>query len=230
MLRTSTLRELRYLLRVRNAEGLRAMFVDDDSLGGALGLHDSLLRDGDDAEVLEHVGRTVTRFREEHQSRRLEEARVASARAAVLLRETAQQREGGLGLDAELILGPLLADSSVRFIEFVHQENAVAVRRQKLLELRRISRRLPGLRAAVDAEALRFRWRGGKGGLDLRGQYLAPHERRLALHVHLDPERPALVQAGSHPEPPAISGPAHPREAPHAAWFAQALTELAFTP
>jgi hypothetical protein len=119
------------------------------------------------------------------------ERELAAARAegaALHLAMTASLHGDRVDVDVGLLLGDVLADRTVHFVELALEGRfVVAVRRTKLRDAsRRIKQR--DRSAYVDTAGLHIRWRSGRGGLDLVGQAIDPLRHRVL---------PVVFRAGS---------------------------------
>lgn len=117
--------------------------------------------------------------------RRLQRERsIRRAEAAALeLGKTARWVGDIAHLDWRILLGDL-SRAPLEMLVFELDGASVAVQRRGLIQFRKVARRLPGLRAELDRDSLRFRWRGGRGGLHLHSRLPAASEPDT-LHVVL---------------------------------------------
>ena len=96
-------------------------------------------------------------------------------------------------IDPALLLGDLLADTNHKYVAFSFDEHDITIDRAKLVDVSRIltSKTYPDRSAYLDAYGLHFRWKSGRGGLNLVTQVPSVLERDRVLHVVL--ERPAVA-------------------------------------
>jgi hypothetical protein len=121
--------------------------------------------------------------------------------------ETARQGEHGVDLDAALLLGPVLADRA-KYISFHVGGAEVPVEQARLLRARKALRPFRDIAASIDPEALRLRWRQGRGGLFLRPQSVSPADRDRVLHVVVErPAPPAPMALPAALEPTTVARP-----------------------
>jgi hypothetical protein len=149
---------------------------------------------GLDAETrVTHLRAVARRARERGQAAHGEAMRNLSLAAAAMLAELACWREEKVELDASILLGNLLADSTPKYVRFDAEGlEPVIVRRAKLREAGNVLR-FSDLGASLDRSGLRFHWRGGVGGLFLMSQEIERKDRDAVLHVVLSRPRPRAV-------------------------------------
>jgi len=91
----------------------------------------------------------------------------AAAKAAVEVARAAHHHNGCWFLPADLVLRGLTRNRQVGLVVFSVEGDDVAIGRHLLMQFSKVARRLPGLTCFVDNKALYFRWRDGRGGLNL---------------------------------------------------------------
>ncbi|CAN5925128.1 hypothetical protein BH11MYX4_BH11MYX4_02920 [soil metagenome] len=124
-----------------------------------------------------------------HQLDRATRVSERSSRAACLLGQTVRWTEIGAVLDVDVLLRDVIADRQKKYIAFRWGEQAaVAVRRETLAAVAPLRRTVLDLAAFVNDDGVHFRWKGGRGGYNWRGQVVAPAEKRRVLEVVLRPE------------------------------------------
>jgi hypothetical protein len=139
-------------------------------------------------------------------------------------------------LDVTILFGDLLADPDSRHISLVSRSFEVHLPRKTLVEAAQVlPRQFADLVSWVDPAGLHFRWRHGRGGLDFYPQVVPASEWAHVLCVNIP--APAFEQARPTPisrerrkevtRPALANGPAPAR--PNMGWFAEALTEIAFS-
>lgn len=175
-----------YSLAAPGEYNLALFLAERPELVAHLGVHLDLQRD--DAEVALQlapaIGRYKTRAVHIHAGERAERA----AAAARQLIATSRQRADWFEIDAELLLGDLLADNSKKYLSFELPGARVPVLRCALTKARVLLRSFIEVAAYADERGLHLRWRGGHGGLNFRPQV---EERGAAvLHVDLRPLPP----------------------------------------
>ena len=163
-----------------------------------------------------------------------------SLSAAQQLASTAVWKNDAIALDAEVLLGPLLADCSRIDVAF-HAIGAFQVQlpRSMLVNLARV---LPkphsGLTAWINPEGLHLRWRAGRGGLNLFSQPVRSRDAVSMLQVTLHPsavEAPRPTPSVTIPRAPRLVAPAPWTTRPMASrsrggWLLDALSDLAILP
>lgn len=116
-------------------------------------------------------------------------------RAAEMLQQTARWNGEAPHLDPRLLLRGLTA-APARYLVFQVGQDRVVVERIRLGRLARLAPRLPDLTAYIASGALCFRWRGGRGGLNLRASVLPARHSEDVFKVELCPPgepRPARL-------------------------------------
>jgi hypothetical protein len=123
-----------------------------------------------------------------------------STRGARLLGQTVRWTELGGVLDIDLLLHDVIADRQNKYVAFVRGEQPrVVVRRDTLARSTPLRRNVLDLVAFVDELGLHFRWKAGRGGLNLLSQVVPPADKSRVLEVTLRPEsdlRPSSVRLG----------------------------------
>ena len=185
---SSTTRELLrlYSLAARGEYNLTQFLADRPELVAHLGVPLDLERD--DAEVALQLASAVGRYKRRAARLKATEhiERVTCAVRQIVA--TSRRRADRLEIDADLLLGDLLADSSKKYISFELPGARVPIARISLAKARAPLRNFIDLGAYIDESGVHLRWRGGCGGLNLRPQV----EERGAevLHVDLRPVPP----------------------------------------
>jgi len=190
----SPLVHLRHILKVsRSGDGLLSGFVADhaEDIAAALGTNTAALAalDLDAPEVRGRLTAAVTRATNQDAATRRVEAdrrRYTSGRSLC----AAARWKGGV---IELPLPELFALASSDIAPVLRLETAdfgVHLDRARLVRTRAVLARLPYPTAHLDAAALHLRWRGGRGGLDLRCDPPAPRDQ-AAFVVRLESPRVA---------------------------------------
>ena len=180
----------------------------------------------EDQDAAPLVSALLRRRRERSQAVRVAEAHQEVSQAAQRVSSTARWHEGRVELDPGLVLGGLIADPSTKYVSFVFPDaKTVAIPRSTLVAVARNSGAMPGLRVSVDAEALRFSWREGKGGLRFWPQVVGAHERDRVVHVPLAPPPPPVVVPAPVPAP--VNTQRRPRRQPQPGlWIRDVLANL----
>jgi hypothetical protein len=130
--------------------------------------------------------------------------------AASALGASARYSECGVVIDTDLLLGELLVDLSRKYIAFQGGGVHVVIERYVLAKAAWLRRLHLDVGARVHADGLQLRWRGGKGGLNLRSVPVPKSEAASVLVVSL---------AAAHPSP---------SERPHGAWLGEIVRELGY--
>ena len=108
------------------------------------------------------------------------------AQAAWDLERTARWFELGVALDVDVLLGGLLANPARRTVTFELPQSAVQIPTAVLRRARLLRKTYLDLAAFVDEHGVHFRWKAGKGQINLRGR----DERNAdALVIPLRPPR-----------------------------------------
>jgi hypothetical protein len=132
------------------------------------------------------------------------------------------------------LLCQLASRPDTKWITVHHGEHTWSIERKRLGELRRAMKPWPGATCALDDHGFHVRWRGGKGGLDLRSSppvwQPGNSQAELEFHVHLG--QPAVMgdaEIGPAPTaPPAPVPTPKPTAEPTAPQVVQAGPGLAF--
>ncbi len=200
----SPLVQLRHILRVsRSGDGLLSGFVADhaEDIAAALGTNTAALAalDLDAPEVRGRLTAAVTRATNQEAATRLVEAdRRRHTRGRSLA--SAARWKGNV---IELPLPELFALASSAIAPVLRLETpdfGVHLDRALLARTRAVLARLPSPTAHLDAAALHLRWRGERGGLDLRCNPPAPRDQP-AFVVRLEPRvarQPVLLAEVLH--------------------------------
>ncbi|MFO0564308.1 MAG: hypothetical protein U0263_01525 [Polyangiaceae bacterium] len=180
---------LRELARIADdAEALRdALREDAGCLGEALGVSaeqiDELAQRDD---VVAHFRRLAVRARHQEALLRADvQARRALA-AADRLVAGARWLDSGVELEPRVLLGDVLADTARPWLALRVDGSDVVISRARLRRAALALRAFQDVRALADSQALRLRWRGGRGGLNFSSQGGHVHDGTLVLRVVLD--------------------------------------------
>jgi hypothetical protein len=130
------------------------------------------------------------------------------------LASRARYAHDGIELDRGLLLGPLLAGPDKKIVTFDLGDAEVSVARRKLVAIKHATRRFIDLTASVDPKGLRFRWRAGRGGLNLRPLLVRPQDRVLERRVVIIPSAVSVA---------IVTAPGRPSSS----WLHDLVTELA---
>ena len=141
-----------------------------------------------------------------------------------MLNDTAIWAVGTVLFDQRVLLGELLAHPTAKWIGFEVNDMAIAISKQKLRAARAALKPFLDLAAYLDQHGLHFRWRGGRGGLDLFHQEVNRYERDRVFKVPLELVAPQLVTA-TPTAAPADPPPRH-RHPRGGAWLGQILGDL----
>lgn len=119
--------------------------------------------------------------------------------AASMLAGLARFCDDHVELDARIVIGSVLADRSVKFIEFsADGYEPVAVARSKLREAKR-ALSFPNVRCSLDSRGLHFRWRDGRGGLTFWPTDVRHEAAERVLSVHIARRAPVTIQRPPEP-------------------------------
>lgn len=123
----------------------------------------------DDAELAIQLGEFVGRHKYAERQLRRERLDERVDRAVRRLVTTARYEDVQVRLEADVLLGDLLATGR-KYICFDLQQARVVLPRQALLRARKALRPFPDVVAYVDERGLHLRWREGRGGLNFPPQ------------------------------------------------------------
>ncbi len=192
---SSTSRELLglYSLASRGEDNLAQFLANEPELVAQLGL--PVDATGDDAELALQLAPAVGRYKRRTARLRAGEHAQRAADAALRLVSTSRRRAGRIEVDAEILLGDLLADGEKKYVAFELPAARVLLPRGTLLKARAPLRNFIDLAAYVDEHGLHFRWHAGRGGLNFRPR----NEKRSAEVLYVDmrpaaPVRPVLLR------------------------------------
>lgn len=187
------LRELAILAR-EDADALRDTLREDaEFLGAALGVSHHELRalaesgDTNASDRVRHLLDHARRHLIDQGSSERERRAMAAARELGL---SARWLDVGAELDPRILLGELLVDGSKTWIGFLVDGAEVVVSRATLRRASIALRPFAQVRGFIDGQALRLRWRAGRGGLNLRARGSDVTDQALVLRVVL--ERPRV--------------------------------------
>ena len=190
-----------YALAAPEECNLSKFFEGHPELRRELGV--SLDENSDDAarglDLAPVIGRLRHRAASVQAAERAERAEAAARR----LSASAVHRDGRVELDADVLLGDLLADSGKKYLGVELDGARVLVLRSTLAKARACLRIHLDLAGFADEAGLHLAWRGGRGRLNLRPQQL----ERGAGVLLVDLRRPRFqVVRERRPAPPAILG------------------------
>lgn len=185
---TTRLREL--ALIADDADALRDVLREHaERLGGALGVSadqlEELARRDDISDRFRHL---VVRARQREAVLREDGRRERALGAAAQLVSGARWLDAGVELEPHVLLGELLADAAKPWLGLMVDGGDVVLCRARLRRAALALRPFRDVCAFADSRALRLRWRGGRGGLNLTSQAQHVHDDSLVLRVVL--ERP----------------------------------------
>ena len=189
------LRELGRLARVSEPDGTTVgAYVNEHAAELAPLLHthaEALTRASGHADeiVLRTLRPRFDRAVVEERDHRRETAAAVSRNAALQLGQTARWHERGVVLDAALVLvlGPLLADARTKHIAFMLPFITVIIEVEVLRRARLLQRTYIDLACFIDGDGLHFRWKAGRGQLNLMSRNVMPAVTRAALEVPIPP-------------------------------------------
>lgn len=210
---SEALAELGALLKHHpDPEEVRELLANSgEDLAPALGVGSEALAALSDRELIATLTERLRQLVATERAERGRDRQSVAIAAAGMLTRLARWAENEVFIDAPIVLGTLLSDSTVRVVSFEPERlECIAVRAQKLRQASRVLRRFEDLTASLASDGLRLRWRGGRGGLTLWPQPIEPKDRDAVLHVPLERPRPRRV--------------ARPERA--GAWLADVLTEM----
>lgn len=198
------LRELTLLAR-DDGHALRdALRGDAADLGEALGVSEQDLRalaEREDVDAGRSVLRILDHVRRQTVERQAAERERRALKAAHQLALTARWLDVGAELEPRVLLGDLLADGAKPWVTLAVDGCDVVVSRARLRQVASALRPFRDLRAFVDTQALRLRWRQGLGGLNFRSQAAQVRDESSVLRVVLERPRARTVEALDRPRP-----------------------------
>ncbi len=198
---SSALRELRTLWHGKDVPALRQLYLrEGENLARAAGRPPpgvNALLSRSDADVVRGTARVLELAR--HRSRReSQERRVSkSGEAAVQLVTSARWKDDRVYLDCRLLLGELLS-APAKFFHFDVDGAQYYVDKARLVRLRPLTKRMDGLFAFSSDDALCIRWKGGRGGLNLRTS--------LPGRAEADDVLPLVFERPRQPAPRTVRG------------------------
>ena len=143
----------------------------------------------DDEQVVARIRQALVRARDQHVQSDLERRRQRSLEAAERLGATATWTPDlGAELDVDLLLGELLADRTKKWVAFTTDQAEATIVPTRLIAATAPLRRMHlDLASYVNATALAFRWRSGRGGYTWRSHEVHPSLADTVLTVPLAP-------------------------------------------
>jgi len=219
--RRSSLAELERLLRASdyNGNNLRQhLIAHGDALAEMLRVDASELHALEtlpEHDIASRLKSMLANRAEENAKRHEAAVRQASRSAAERLASTARWGRRSVALDAALVFGDLLLDTSRMHIIFrVPGSIELGLPRSRLVEVAKAMKPYgQGVMIWLDETAFRVRWRQGRGGLNLLSQTIPASESSLALVVTIPPRTvevpepaPPVKTARRPPAPRANSG------------------------
>jgi hypothetical protein len=160
----------------------------------------------------------LRRFRERHAASLKSQAENLSIAAANMLVGLSRWHDDRVDVDANIVLGTLLADGQRKTIQFdVEGRSSVTLLRDKLKEASR-ALKFPDLRCFIDERGLNFRWHGGRGGLVLVSQSVEKFESSAVLTIEFPRPQPKAKLSLVPPSP----------ITPSASWLGDVLLDLGF--
>lgn len=159
----------------------------------------ALAAHGDDAPRL--LGRLLDRARGVRAQRRRQDAAAIAEKTAADIGASARFFELGVVVDIDLVLGKLLADPSRKHIAFVLLDDVVVIEATLLRRARILRQTFMDAVCFIDEKGVHFRWKGGRGKLNLHTQVVGATELQNALVVLIPPpmrpEMPALISVSA---------------------------------
>jgi hypothetical protein len=172
-----------------------------------------------------HLKEMLRRREDQRASRWAAAMQECSLAAARRLAETAVWSQGAVTLDVSVLLGGLLADASRIHISFVSDGFQVTLPREKLVEVgKALLKQHTDLLAWADGSGLHFRWKRGRGGLNLVSKEIPAREAAYVLHVTIPPPVP---EERRHRAPPRIEEASRGVRG-RGSWLGDILSELGF--
>ena len=191
---TTRLRELAWI--ADDADALRdALREDAGCLGAVLGLSaDQLEKLATRDDIVDRFRHLVAGARHRDAALRHHGRSQRALAAAERLVAGARWLDSGVELEPHVLLGDLLADATRPWLSLVVDGRDVVVSRSRLRRAAVALRPFGDVRALADSQALRLRWRGGRGGLNFTSQGAHVHDDSLLLRVVLDRPVPQPVE------------------------------------
>lgn len=210
----------RHLAALIRSEDPHALPEHLEQLAGSLGLAPgdlSQLLALDGAELASRLRVLIREHQAEGRARRARLLKTRAESAARRLADSAEPVDRRVQLTVSLLLGELLHHPTAKFIGFeLPGVEPIYIAKSKLREVARTFRRVE-VTAYLDASGLHFRWRGGRGGLDLCSRIVSASDRPHVLRV--------TWRSAVAPLPPRTREVAQPRRG---AWLGEVLAELGF--
>jgi hypothetical protein len=200
--RRDPVRELAFLARAPPEPGscnLGGFLADNAAeLAQVLGVPPTELeaeRVVDDEELAPRIRQLLERARNHHIEEDLERRRQRSLAAAQKLGASVRWTAVGAELDVDVLLGELLAGRSMKWFAFDSQVDLkVVIPRHLVAAVRPLRRNHMDLAAFVSGRGLSFRWRAGRGGLNLWHREVDPCFADQVLTVPLAPRQAQVPQ------------------------------------
>lgn len=142
-------------------------------------------------DVIRCAGQALDLAKKRKRQEKYNNSATVAREAAEELRRSARWACDLLYLDCRVVLGRLLL-APTRYIRFQWHEVEVVVERSRLARLRRLAQRLDGLSVHLSTDALCFRWKGGRGGLNLRFSRPIDHKADVLSVVLTPPPQPKV--------------------------------------
>jgi hypothetical protein len=144
----------------------------------------------DDEEVAPRIRQLLERAKDRHVQRDLERRRERSLAAAHRLGGTVRWTDFGAVLDVDILLGEVLADRGKKWLAFDSQiDLKVVIPRHLVTAVVPLRRSHIDLAAFATLRGLSFRWKAGRGGLNLWSREVDPRFADRVLIVPLAPPR-----------------------------------------
>lgn len=183
---TTRLREL--ALIANDADALQdALREHAGCLGAALDVSADQFRElASRDDIIDQFRQLVARARQREAVLRDDGRRARAGAASERLVSGARWLDAGVELEPHVLLGELLADAAKPWLNLMVDGSDVVISRARLRRAALALRPFSDVRAFADSQALRLRWRCGRGGLNLTSQAQQVHDDSLVLRVVLD--------------------------------------------
>jgi hypothetical protein len=140
-----------------------------------------------DAELADRLRarleRALVKAQQERHSRDVERAH----RAAAELARTARWFERGVVLDVDVLLGAVANGAVAKHVALALPDATLVFEAALLRRARILLRTFLDVAVFVDAEALHFRWKAGRGVINTKSQVVSAAQMRAALVVVIPP-------------------------------------------
>lgn len=163
-----------------------------------------------DAELVDRLRARLEHALLRDQQERHTRAVARAHRAAAELARTARWFERGVVLDVDVLLGAVANGAVAKHVAFALPSATLVYEAALLRRARILQRTFLDIAVFVDEEALHFRWKAGRGAINIKPQVVSAAQMRAALVVAIPPPmRPPMhAFVGSSVSPYEVAAPA----------------------